>query len=156
MSHFLFSMGRVVFFVVAVVCGGIFSLTPLSAQAVGNVTLAWDPSTSPNIAGYNIYFGTESTSYTNMVPVGNVTQLTVSNLAENVTYFFAAAAFDSFGLESDFSEEVSYNINTSNHPPALDPLLDMTMSENSESQIVYLSGISSGATNENQTLTITA
>ena len=85
-------MGRVVFFVVAVVCGGIFSLTPLSAQAVGNVTLAWDPSTSPNIAGYNIYFGTESTSYTNMVPVGNVTQLTVSNLAENVTYFFAAAA----------------------------------------------------------------
>lgn len=156
MSYFLFSMGRVVFFVVAVVCGGIFSLTPLSAEAVGNVTLAWDPSTSTNIVGYSIYYGTASTSYTNMIPVGNVTQLTVSNLAENVTYFFTATAFDSSGLESDFSAEVSYSMNISNHPPTLDPLLDITISENSDPQIINLFGISSGSTNENQTLSVTA
>jgi hypothetical protein len=47
-------------------------------------------------------------------------------------------------------------VNLLNNPPTLDALSDLTILENSGSQTVYLSGISSGATNEMQPLTVTA
>ena len=47
-------------------------------------------------------------------------------------------------------------VNQPNDAPTLDPLLNLTLNENAGAQTVNLSGISSGAANENQTLTITA
>ena len=47
-------------------------------------------------------------------------------------------------------------VNQPNQAPTLDPLLNLTLNENAGAQTVNLSGISSGAANENQTLTITA
>jgi hypothetical protein len=43
-----------------------------------------------------------------------------------------------------------------NDPPILDPLPDLTITENAGTQTVHLTGISSGAPNENDLLTITA
>src|SRR4029077_5179321 len=43
-----------------------------------------------------------------------------------------------------------------NQPPTLNPIGNLTMNENAGLQTVNLSGITSGATNENQTLTVTA
>jgi hypothetical protein len=43
-----------------------------------------------------------------------------------------------------------------NVPPTLDPIVNLTISENSSAQTVNLTGIGSGAPNENQTLTVTA
>lgn len=74
----------------------------------GSVTLAWDPSAGTNmIAGYKVYYGTQSGTYTNIVTVGMATTVTVSNLISGMTYYFAATAFDVTGLESDYSSEVS-------------------------------------------------
>jgi hypothetical protein len=131
---------------------------PFSSFALQSVTLAWDPSTNIDVSGYNIYYGSSSGNYTNQVSVGNVTNVTISDLLEGVTYFFAATASGTSGLESDPSNEISYSVPTigPNQPPTLDPLSDITLNENAGQQSVNLSGISSGATTEIQSLSITA
>ncbi len=47
-------------------------------------------------------------------------------------------------------------VNPVNDPPTLDPIADQTISENATQQTVLLSGISAGAPNEVQTLTVKA
>lgn len=85
-----------------------FALLHNSVQAGQSVTFAWDRSAETNIVDYRIYYGVASSTYTNMVSTGNATSVTIGNLAEGVTYYFAATAYDIFGLESDFSDEISY------------------------------------------------
>ncbi|HET7624075.1 MAG TPA: fibronectin type III domain-containing protein, partial [Verrucomicrobiae bacterium] len=130
-----------------------------SAFASQSVTLQWSPSTDSSVTGYNIYYGVASRNYTNKVTVGNVTNATVTGLQEGVTYYFAATAFNAIGLESDFSEEVSYTVPvsaTDNQPPTLTALSNLSINENAATQSVPLSGITSGSSAENQTLTVTA
>ncbi len=73
-----------------------------------SVSLTWDASPDINVAGYNIYFGSASGDYTNMINVGNVTTTTISGLTAGVTYYFAATSYDDLGLESGYSSEVTY------------------------------------------------
>ena len=75
-----------------------------------SVTLAWDSSTDPSIAGCNLYYGVASGTYTNMVNAGTATSVTISGLVEGTTYFFAATWYDILGMESEFSTEVSYTV----------------------------------------------
>lgn len=94
------------------VLGGVlfFALLHIPVHAVQSVTLAWDPSPDPGVAGYRMYYGVASRTYTNMVDVGPATSATVGNLVEGVIYYFAATAYDTLGLESSFSAEISYLI----------------------------------------------
>ncbi len=80
------------------------------AGATQSVTLAWDPSPDPAIVGYTVYYGSASEAYTEQVPAGNSTSVTLSNLQEAVTYFFVVTASDASGLESPPSNEVSYTV----------------------------------------------
>jgi hypothetical protein len=78
------------------------------AQGITSVTLAWNPSTSTNIAGYDIYYGTSSGNYISAVPVAaNATNVTIRGLASGTTYYFAATSFDNSGNVSTYSPEVS-------------------------------------------------
>jgi hypothetical protein len=78
-----------------------------SPPSTFSVTLDWDASTSTDIAGYNVYYGAASGSYTQMVSVGKATQTTITGLTAVTTYFFAVTASDSVGLESSYSDEAS-------------------------------------------------
>jgi fibronectin type 3 domain-containing protein len=71
------------------------------------VSLAWDPNTEPDLAGYKVYYGSVSHAQTDSVDVGNATAYIVMGLQEGTTYFFAATAYDRYGRESGFSNEVS-------------------------------------------------
>lgn len=75
-----------------------------------SVTLAWDASPSPEVIGYKIYVGPSTRVYTNIVTLSNVLTCTISNLNKGGTYFFTATAYDASGLESDYSNEVSYTV----------------------------------------------
>ena len=84
---------------------------PLSLMAATtDVTLYWDASTNPIVAGYKIYYGTACREYTNVVVAGNIASATVTNLQSGTTYYFAATTYDAAGNESSFSEEVSYTV----------------------------------------------
>lgn len=88
----------------------------LSAFAA-QVNLAWDASTSTSVAGYNIYYGVASGSYTSKLSVGNQTSSTVTGLSEGKTYYFAVTARDASGKESARSNEISYNVPSSTTQP---------------------------------------
>ena len=90
----LLTSGFVFCFLVA--CPGI----PNSQAA--DLTLSWDRNTKPTIAGYRVYYGTSSLSYSNVITAGNVTTFTVTGLASNRKYFFAVTAYDKAGSESGF------------------------------------------------------
>jgi len=83
-----------------------------SSQPSGHstATLTWNPDASTNLAGYKVYLGTSSGVYSSSVSVGNVTSYTVSNLGVGNTYYFAVTAYNSSGVESGFSNEVSKSI----------------------------------------------
>jgi hypothetical protein len=85
-----------------------------------SVTFAWDPVTNADLAGYNVYYGSASHTYTNITSVGNVTNATISGLMEGATYYFAATALNTSGLESTFSDEVPYTV------PNTVPILQVT------------------------------
>ena len=80
------------------------------------------------MTGYNIYYGTMSGDYANMVSVGGVTNVTISDLDPGVTYYFAATSVDQYGNESGYSNEAALavyqatatgNLSWSIMPPAL-------------------------------------
>lgn len=73
-----------------------------------SVTLAWNPSPANNIAGYRLYLGLSSLNYVTLLDVGATTNASLSNLTPGTTYFFAVTAYDTNGLESPFSGEISY------------------------------------------------
>jgi len=71
------------------------------------ITLAWDQNSEPDIAGYRIYYGQESHSYTNVVDVGNYTSCVIADLEDGETYYFVATAYNTDGFESGYSNEIS-------------------------------------------------
>ena len=89
------------------------SLSCSSAAHTGypaQVTASWDPNSEATLAGYKIYYGTQSRSYTFSIDVGNQTSYIITGLAAGTKYFFAATAYDKDGNETDYSEEVIYTI----------------------------------------------
>ena len=84
-------------------------LFALSQSYAMVVTLQWDPNTEPDLAGYMVYYNTGSSGppYDSTVDVGNVTTYPLHGLTDGVTYFFVVSAYDTEGLESDYSNEVS-------------------------------------------------
>jgi hypothetical protein len=88
---------------------------PVVQGGPGTVTLTWQPPTEysdgtplTSLAGYDIYYGTASQSYSQTIKVSNpgISTYVVDNLPAG-TYYFAIAAYDSTGEQSAFSPEVS-------------------------------------------------
>src|SRR5271169_6365870 len=80
------------------------SLSP--AEGGQNIMLAWNA--EGGVAGYRLHYGTASGSYDQTTDVGSSTTATVSSLTPGVTYFFVVTAFNTAGLESLPSNEVSF------------------------------------------------
>lgn len=79
-----------------------------------SVTLAWDPVSG--VSGYKVYQGGASRVYTNSINVGAATQQSISPLTAGRTYYFAVTAYNSSGVESDYSSELSYTVPSSTAP----------------------------------------
>ncbi len=81
---------------------------PISAATGLNISVLWNPSTNPAVAGYNVFYGGVSQQFTNSVSVGLVTNAVISGLAENTPYFFAATTHDGSGNLSAYSQQVAF------------------------------------------------
>ena len=113
------ALERLIALVGAVALGGIGLLLfglPSQAQTTASVTLAWNPSLSSGIAGYRLHYGTSSGTHPNILNVGNTTTATVSSLTVGHRYYFVATAYNTAGLESPPSNEVSVSF-PANLPP---------------------------------------
>jgi fibronectin type 3 domain-containing protein len=80
-----------------------------------DITLAWDPNTEPELAGYILYSReNESESSFHQIDYYSVDEIdpnnpqgAVNELESGKTYFFSITAINNDGLESDFSNQVS-------------------------------------------------
>ena len=73
----------------------------------------WRPNREPDLAGYKVYVGTASGTYSfpgSAFVTGQVTSYTLSNLPKGQTYFFAISAYDNAGNESGLSAELSKSL----------------------------------------------
>ncbi|MEI6395661.1 MAG: Ig-like domain-containing protein, partial [Verrucomicrobiota bacterium] len=108
---------------------------------------------------------TASSSNTGLVPNPTVTY-TSPSAAGSISFAPLANAYGSAtitvtvndgGLSNNIvSKSLTVTVNPVNQVPTLNALSNVTINQNAGLQTVNLSGISSGATNESQTLTVTA
>ena len=104
-----------------------FLVLGYSSYSVNSIVLAWDGNPENDLAGYIVYYGAASRNYTNAVNVWNFTTNEVSGLVDGATYFFAVTAYNTNGLKSEFSDEVSYSVLSSNVVVlTIQPILSMS------------------------------
>ena len=83
-------------------------LSVISAQAK-EVTLEWDRNSEPSVIGYGIHYGFFPGTYHKYVNAGNSTIVTINELFDGGTYYFAATTYTNDSI-SDYSNEVSYEV----------------------------------------------
>jgi fibronectin type 3 domain-containing protein len=84
-----------------------------------SVTLQWDPNSESNLAGYNLYRSTTSGSGYVKLNGGLITRARYADSTINYdkTYYYVCTAVNTSGLESGYSNQVSFSIPAPNSPP---------------------------------------
>lgn len=93
-------VGRIVAFCVS-------ALLLSSTVQAADLSLAWDANPEADIAGYKLHYGSQSGAYAAVIDVGASTTCTVSGLTEGQNYYFAVQAYNTKGLLSPLSSEVT-------------------------------------------------
>ena len=92
---------------------------PPTSGSNSSVTFSWVPPTEnsngsalTNLAGYKIHYGAASQDYTQVVALSNpsLSRYVLDSLPSG-TYYFAIAAYNSAGIESTLSGEISATLN---------------------------------------------
>ena len=78
--------------------------------AAQSVTLLWNPSPSPGVTGYKIYYGNDGINFDNQLDAGTNTSWTVTGLTPGSTNYFEAVAYDANGDESPPSNQLEYTV----------------------------------------------
>ena len=91
-------------------------LTPVLVFAATDVSFRWDANSESDLAGYRLWRATSSGGPYNLVHVipAASTETTDSAVADG-TYFWVLTAFDTEGLESDYSVEATTSLDST--PP---------------------------------------
>jgi Fibronectin type III domain len=97
----------------AVIWVALLGATPQASA----LTLAWDEDPIEEVQGYRVHYGTTSGVYLTTIDTKGETVVQITGLLPNTTYYFAVTAYNSSGLESLPSDEISYTTPS-------DPLVD--------------------------------
>lgn len=81
-----------------------------SAFAFRDVTLGWNQSAEPNLAGYNIYLLEENSLLPVKQDVGLTSQTKITGLKEGLNYRFTLTAYNNLGIESLPSSPINYRV----------------------------------------------
>ena len=129
-------------FLFCVAVAAVFLPGPLRAA---DVNLAWNPSPDTDVTGYRLHYGTTSGVYSTKLEAGPTTSWKVTDLAPGLTYYFAATALNAAGIESAYSNQVSWSAPAADtQPPAAPAQLkaaaqatgaSLTWSANNESDL---------------------
>lgn len=78
--------------------------------SASSVRLQWDPNPETDIAGYRVHRGIISGTRIETRDVGNITIYDFTGLVPGVTNYFTVTAYNTAGLESGPSNELSYEV----------------------------------------------
>jgi len=123
---------------------GISSGAPNEPQTLAVTATSSNPSIIPNPA----------VNYQSPNPAGTLTFASLTNANGMAT--ITVTVNDGGAANNLVSRSFTVNVNPQNDAPTLDPIPNLNISEDSPLQTVSLTGISSGAPNEIQALTVTA
>jgi fibronectin type 3 domain-containing protein len=114
----------------------------LSSLAWGgmNATVSWNANAESDVVGYKVYYGNASRSYGPGVDAGGGTSLKITNLVEGQLYYFAVTAYTAAGLESDFSNEVSYWVPATNQAPTISSIANQQTPANTQLRVSFTIG----------------
>jgi uncharacterized membrane protein len=122
-------------------------LETASSLYAATVTASWNANPEPDIAGYRLSYGTQSGVYTAQVDVGNVTSWPLT-LTGGVTYFFVVDAYDTAGLVSPNSAEISFAVPL---PPGI---ASLAPASGFIATPIAITGTNFGATQGSSTVTV--
>ena len=100
-------------------CGETISVDGIDTGGGGpdSLMLSWNAPTTnedgtalTDLAGYRLYYGTRSGQYDQVVTVGSYTTAELEGLYQGTTYYLTVTAYDIYGNESDFSNEIQHTI----------------------------------------------
>jgi hypothetical protein len=74
------------------------------------VGFAWSPNSERDLAGYKLYVGTLPGVYAGYLDAGLATSAQLHELIRGTTYYFALTAYNTAGLESGFTPELTKQI----------------------------------------------
>lgn len=76
------------------------------------VTVRWNPNVESDLAGYRIYWGTNSRNYFSVKDCGNTNVFSIdnTNFPTGIKFYVCVTAYNTAGLESEFSKEVGFYI----------------------------------------------
>src|SRR5437667_11917242 len=72
------------------------------SASAASVSLGWNASSGTNVAGYSVYYGVASRTYTNRVNGSNVPNPTISGLIDGIIYFFVFSSYEPDDLQTDY------------------------------------------------------
>ena len=112
-----------------IVLFSILLFSSLSQIYAADITLQWDANTEPDFDHYVIYWGTSSGTYDHSENIAKgTTTYTVTSLdLDQYIYYFAAKAFDTEGLESDYCTEIDTKAPQITSPPTITSMTDETV-----------------------------
>jgi hypothetical protein len=87
----------------------LFSFFQMKVECYGR-TLMWDESHDSSVVGYKVYYGLSPGVYILTIDVGFATEYKLCGFYEGMEHYAAVTAYNIFGGESDFSNEVSYPV----------------------------------------------
>ena len=69
--------------------------SPVAQQSLiaNALTLTWNPSTTPTVIGYRVYYGTDQSNLNQTIDVPSGNSVTVTDLTPGTTYYFAIVAY---------------------------------------------------------------
>src|SRR5262249_22076524 len=97
----------------------VFLLLGGVAHAEQSVTLAWDPVSGSDGAGFVMCYGTQQGGRPTHLDVGNQTMADVTGLADGTTYYFVVQSYTSGGVLSAPSDEIAWTTDGSAGPPSV-------------------------------------
>lgn len=99
----------------------LIALLATPAMAAPGVKVTWKANPEKDIAGYELRYGTRSGKYPHIIPTtAKKRSATISGLAEGTRYHFVLVAYNTSGMRSAPSAEVTYKTPSSkvNHAPS--------------------------------------
>ncbi len=108
-------------FVMRLFAAGLLLASLGGSAFAGEVELAWQRNTEPGVAGYIVWYGTQSGIYRASVDVGNRAGCTLTGLQDGQRYYFAVQAYDSSRVMSPLSAEVFADVTDDAAPPSAVP-----------------------------------
>src|ERR1044071_9210849 len=106
-------------------------------RSASSVTLEWDPSFDPNVAGYIVYYGAVGGRLINQVGVGNEASATITNLFEGTTNFFNVVAYNVQGIASPPSDTLLLTVPGVYLPPTISDLPDRVIAADTASGPIF-------------------